>query len=215
MPIRRRALSLSLLGLAACAEVAEPAPSLAPDASLADITAASPDAGVDTAAPPDDGGATAGLVINELRAAGEDWIELMNTGASPIDLAGLRVADLDEATGGPKLAEAIALPVGLTLAPGARLVIVADVASPREGLQADCLGGAVASCVEAGYGLSGSRGDRVFVLAATGDAVLSQAAYPAPSEVTVPDGQSWGRLPDGTGAFAPAAPTPGALNAAP
>jgi hypothetical protein len=216
------AAALALPLLTACAEVA---PASGPDARAP----ADADAPSDTAPEPDappsdaavvadaapDGGPVAGLVINELRAAGGDWIELLNTGAGPLDLSGLRVADLDETTGGPKLAEAAILPAGLSLASGARLVVAADVAAPREGLQSDCLEGAVASCVEAVYGLSSSRGDRVFVVAAATDDVLLEAAYPAPAAAAVADGQTWARLPDGTGPFAPAAPTPGAPNASP
>ena len=220
MSRHRLASLLPAFGLVACAEVAEPASEPIPEAGLdatTDTTSAV-DATTGPESPSDAGspsGPLGGLIINELRASGEDWVELLNAGAIPLALSGLRVADLDEATGAPKLAEAITLPAGTTLGPGARLVIVADVATPREGLQTDCLGGAVATCLEAPYGLSGPRGDRVFILSATTDDVLVEAAYPAPAEASVPDGQSWGRLPDGTGAFGPATPTPGAANLAP
>jgi len=166
-----------------------------------------------------DGGTSSGfgaLAINEIRATGDDWIELMNTGTTTLDVSGLRVADYDDAAMAPKVAEAVALPAGTTIPAGGYLVVVADVAAPRAGLQTGCLAGAVPSCVEAPYGLSGSRGDRVFVLAAATDTVLVEAEYPGPgAPVTVPDGSTWARLPNGTGAFAVGAPTPAAENAAP
>lgn len=162
-----------------------------------------------------DGGGVGALAINELRASGDDWIELMNTGTTTLDVSGLRIADLDEATSMPKLAEALSLPAGTTIAPGSYLVIVAGITAPRVGPQSDCLAATLPTCFEAGYGLSGSRGDRVFVVAATTDVVLLEAAYPGPTDpVTVPDGSTWSRLPNGTGVFAVGMPTPGAENAA-
>ena len=43
-------------------------------------------------------------------------------------------------------------------------------------------------------------------------ATLAQDTYPPDAAAT---GQSWGRLPNGTGVFAPNRPTPGAPNAGP
>jgi hypothetical protein len=166
-----------------------------------------------------DGGSSPGpgaLAINEIRATGDDWIELMNTGTTSLDVSGLRVADYDDAAMGPKVAEAVAIPAGTIIPAGGYFVVVADVAAPRAGLQTGCLAGVVPACVEAPYGLSGSRGDRVFVLAAASDTVLLEAEYPGPgAPTTVPDGSTWARLPNGSGAFSVGAPTPAAENAAP
>ncbi|MFT3776513.1 MAG: hypothetical protein QM820_65060 [Minicystis sp.] len=44
------------------------------------------------------------------------------------------------------------------------------------------------------------------------DKAVDEVKYPADA---VPGGQTWGRLPDGTGSFGPNKPTPGAANAGP
>ncbi len=221
--LRRRALvraalpvALAALALAACAESGG-SPPLRPerdsgaDAAASDLGPQPMDLGPRTDAALGDAGFGA-LAVNEVRATGDDWLELMNTGTTTLDLSGLRVADLDETTGLPKVADAITVPAGTTLAPGAYLVVVAGVAAPRAGVQTGCLMGAAPTCLEAGFGLSGTRGDQVFVLGATTDAVLADAQYPAPP--AVPDGSTWSRLPNGVGAFAVGTPTPGAENTA-
>jgi hypothetical protein len=171
--------------------------------------------GTDAGTPEGDGGAPGApnVVINEIRAAGEDWIELYNAGTAPADLSGLRVCDR-AADGTPKVEDAVAFPAGTTLAPGAFFVIVVDLSAPRAGLQTDCtLLGASGPlpCLEGGFGLSDSRGDAVYLLPADADTPLVSAEYPMNA---VPSGQTYARLPDGTGAFAAGAPTPGAPNAA-
>lgn len=159
-------------------------------------------------APPVADAGPAGLVVNEIRASGEDWIELYNAGSTAIELGGVRVADTND-MGLPKLDEAAVFPASYSLAPGAYFVIAADVAEPLVGLQTECFGLA-AECLHAGYGISASRGETIWVVAADPSTdILAQAAFP-PSAVA--DGQSYGRVPDGTGAFVATTPTPGASN---
>lgn len=208
--------ALAVLALAGCAESGGSAPvrpvrDSGADATTPDLGTLPVDLGPRSDAALGDAGFGA-LAINEVRATGDDWIELMNTGTTTLDLSGLRVADLDETTGLPKVAEAVTVPAGTTLAPGAYLVVLAGLAAPRAGVQTGCLASAVPTCLEASFGLSGTRGDQVFVLAASTDAVLASTEYPAPP--AVPDGSSWSRLPNGVGAFAVGTPTPGAENVA-
>ncbi|MBK8170053.1 MAG: lamin tail domain-containing protein [Sandaracinaceae bacterium] len=162
---------------------------------------------LDAGAPP----SVEGLVINEVRAQGDDWIELYNASSGAISLAGLQITD-SSAPGSPALDHTTTFPAGLTIESGAYFVVVADLGTEtRDGLQVDCLSGALPTCVEASYGISKTEGDELFVLGPD-NAVLVSATYP-PNAVI--DGQSWARLPDGTGDFAAGNPTPGAANAAP
>ena len=151
-----------------------------------------------------------GLVINELRLVGDDWVELANPTALALDLSGLRVADLGD-DGAPKLDEALEIPAGTTLEPGAYLLIAANLGDrARPGLQTDCAPG-VATCLQAPWGLSAGNGDAVFVVDAEDRLVTSAEAPPD----AAPDGRTWARLPDGAGDFAVATPTPGLPNRPP
>jgi hypothetical protein len=79
------------------------------------------------------------------------------------------------------------------------------------GPQTTCLPGGPDTCFHATWAISAKDGERVY-LVSPDDEVLADADYPPNA---VPLGQTWGRLPDGTGAFAPNAPTPGAANQGP
>lgn len=152
------------------------------------------------------------VVINEISAT-EDFIELFNTGAAAFDLGGKTLADLDDTTMGPKLDEAISFPAGTSIAPGGYLFILAKqdaVVMPGEQMpQTECAPG-VAPCFYAPFGLSDGDGDAIFLL--DGMTTIARGDYPA---AAAPEGQTWCRLPDGTGAFSVCASTPGAANAAP
>jgi hypothetical protein len=148
-----------------------------------------------------------GLAINEIAADGADWIELFNTGAAPIDFTGIRIADDDG--GMPKLDEAVDL-TGAMLAPGEYLFVLADQAVPGMGEQTAC-DPYPPPCWHTGWGLSAPNGDVIYLVGA-GDAVLMQEPYPANATV---EPETWGRLPNGTGAFAINQATPKAENLAP
>ncbi|MBN2801244.1 MAG: lamin tail domain-containing protein [Deltaproteobacteria bacterium] len=132
-------------------------------------------------------GVPAELVLNELLSGGEtaDFVELVNTGDSCLDLAGLYLSDDADAL------DAFPLPA-LTLEAGAFTVIWADQGEGDD---------------HAPFKLS-SGGEDVFLSDADG-AILATVALPALEADT-----SWGRLPDGTGAFQRTAPTPGEANRA-
>jgi hypothetical protein len=163
------------------------------------------------------GGATTGgagqgaLVINEISAAGADWVEIANASASTIDLGDYAVCDSD-ANGGCKVAEAVRFPKGTLLATKERAILVGNKdADAGVGPGTDCIQGGPSTCFYATWKVSAKNGESLFVLDAN-DQVIGEAKYPANA---VPDGQTWGRLPDFTGDFAANAPTPGAPNAAP
>lgn len=142
-------------------------------------TAACSDAtGVVDGAPPPDGrgpDAFAGcpLVVNEVAAAGEpdDWFELLNVSAAPVDLAGFVFTDdADEPSRGAPLP-------GTILAPGARHV--QDVTDAEQGFQ---LGG-----------------DDALWLFRVGTTTHCDGVDWGSGDS--PAGGSYSRIPDGTGDF--------------
>ncbi|MBL8600459.1 MAG: lamin tail domain-containing protein [Myxococcales bacterium] len=153
------------------------------------------------------------VIINEVRASGDDWVELYNAGTASANLEGFTVADTDTAVdgGAPRGAESLTFPAGTTLAPGEYLVVVADLADAGAGPQTGCLMGALARCFHANFGISAGNGETVYLVAPNRQ-IVDRAVYPANA---VAAGQSLGRLPDAAGDFAPNRPTPGAPNAAP
>lgn len=167
----------------------------------------------DTGAPTDQGTpGMARLVVNEMRASGDDWVELYNAGDAPIDLGGYGVADTEADGGAPRTSLAVRFPTGTTLGPGQYLFILADVADAGAGAQTSCLADSgIARCYHAGWAISASRGETLSVIDAR-DNVVVRVTYPPNA---APSGQSWGRLPNGTGEFAANRPTPGASNQAP
>jgi hypothetical protein len=144
--------------------------------------------------------------INEISAT-EDWVELFAQGGD-VDLGGFTLAD-QESPGVPKLDEGLVFPEGTQLAEGEVLVVVGKFAPPAEGLQTTCLpDGGPETCYQAAFGISDGSGDALFVIDPEGT-VVEQVDYPAGAAA---DGESWARIPDGTGPFQAAAPSPGAAN---
>lgn len=128
------------------------------------------------------------VVINEVESNGDpvaDWFELYNTGTTDADISGWTVLDNDDSH------TPLVFPAGTVLKPGAFARFY------TEGDQA--LGGGK------GFGLGGS--DKVRLFTADGTAV-DEAGWSAHAADT------WGRLPDGTGAFTDTKATPGAKNEA-
>ncbi|MFO0685504.1 MAG: lamin tail domain-containing protein [Sandaracinus sp.] len=158
-----------------------------------------------------DGGPTpgGGLVVNEIAATGSEFVELLNTGASPVDLSALRFTDDD--MGAPNTGHLTPIPDGVVLHTGERLVIVTNVTGATGELAtgADCGIAGVDECFPVSFGISNSNGDGAYVLASD-DSVVASALYPA---MAVGDTQSFCRLPDGSGALTACTPTPGAVNA--
>ncbi|MFO0573371.1 MAG: lamin tail domain-containing protein [Polyangia bacterium] len=147
-----------------------------------------------------DGGADQGaasaagsVVLNEVSPHGTDaladpdWAEIKNTGSTPIDLSGYKLRD--------EKSTAI-LPPGTILGPGQYLIVYCD----------DVPDGGATDRLHVPFKLGGQ--DELHLLRPDGtpvDAVLWDA-------VSAPAGKSYGRLPDGTGAFIALNPTRGTRN---
>ena len=184
--------------------------------SVTDVVAPADVQGTMDAGGARDSGAAGRVVINEVRASGDDWIELYNPGATTVDLAGLGVTDSETADGTTaRVADKVVFPPGTTLGPGEYLLVVADLSMPGMGPQTTCLADAGPSrCFHAGFGISSSRGETLHLLDAM-DRPVDRLAFPADGDGGVPSGQTWARLPNGGGTFGRGAPTPGAANRAP
>jgi hypothetical protein len=152
------------------------------------------------------------VVINEISAKSEDWVELANAGDGTADLGGHGLCDSD-AMGACSLTDVVRFPAGTTLAPGERLLIVGNKAADAGvGPFSDCLAtGGPKTCFYASWKVSASKGEKVHLIGPD-DAVITEVEYPMNAVV---DGQTWGRLPDLTGKFAANKPTPGEANQAP
>lgn len=205
-------LLLSLGGVVGCAEARATRDASRTEDASTQLDAFVP-SGDDAHVPPTDTGPApgGGLVVNEIAATGSEFVELLDTGASPIDLSALRFTDDD--MGAPNAAHLTPIPDGVVLHPGERLVIVTNAASATGQLAtgADCGIAGVDTCFPVSFGISNGNGDGAYVIASD-DSIVASALYPA---MAVADGQSYGRLPDGSGAFAACTPTPGATNAPP
>lgn len=161
------------------------------------------------------GGAVDHAVVNEISATGEDWIEIANPTSVAIDLGDYGLCgDVDPAAGAEcDTSTMVRFPKGTMLPPGGHLLIVGDQ-DPADGVgpHVMCLpSGGPTTCFYASWKVSASNGETVHLLDPDDDPV-DEVKYPIDA---VPDGQTWGRLPDGTGAFAANKPTPGDANAAP
>lgn len=197
---------LCVVAVLGCSETRDPA---APVDASTDRGGTITDAGVVAGDAP--GGR---VVINEVRATGDDWVELMNVGSAPVDLGGMVLADTDTDVdgGAPRVEEGVEFPASTWVVPGQRVLVLADQSDAGTGVQMRCLGtDGPMTCYHARFGISGSRGEGLFLIGRD-HVVATSATYPPNG---APDGESWGRLPDGTGAFAANRPTPGAANAAP
>ena len=138
----------------------------------------------------------AGLVLNEcmpdndatvVDEAGDfdDWVEVANTGAAPIDLAGLRMVDHHDGS------TLYTFP-SLTLNPGEYTLVWCDE-EPLEG------------SAHAPFRLD-AAGEEVYLL--DGAHIIDQLSFPA-----MGTDQTWGRWPDGSGAWQLLSlATPGAVN---
>lgn len=198
----KKLLSLSLLlSMVGCAEVRDRS-----DAAPADGGAPTPDVPADRDAPVlTDVPVTANpVVINEINSAAPDWVELLNAGGTPIDLSALSILDGDDTH------TAVPFPAGTVLAPGQRYIVAFDslCADPAPmGLDL------TERCLETTYGIGGS-GDTIRIRDAS-DAVVVSVEFPGEAAAGIEAGQTYCRLPDGSGAFAACAATLGAPNTAP
>lgn len=153
---------------------------------------------------PLDTSTTARIVINEVKASGGDFVEIYNRSTTTIDISNWGLTGTND-TGG--FSAPVRFASGTTLAPGAWLLILAGMTS-QGGPHTACGPGGPSSCYYVDFGISQSRGETLRVLRAD-DSIEDEYAYPKNSHA---DSLSWGRVPDGTGAFVVTSPTPGAAN---
>jgi len=176
---------------------------------------AGPDAQMETA-PPDDGSvdlsdALVGeLVINEMEGIGDDWIELYNAGMDTIALDGFGIAQASGTSGPPDLGSAVVFPAGTSMSPGSYVLIVGK--QLMVGPTTSCFGLAP-SCFGVTWGISSSNGEGMYIMRPN-STPLALVVYPPPTnEGGAPvSGQTWGRIPNGTGDFTITAATPNAAN---
>lgn len=124
------------------------------------------------------------FAVNEMSCAGADFVELFNPGASEIDIGGWQISDTVERPP----AERFVIPPGTKLAPGAFAAFGETSPGWRVGFR----------CGE----------EAAIVFDPSGAERFGEPFPP------LTDGTTWGRLPDGTGAFGLTLPTPGARNTA-
>lgn len=122
--------------------------------------------------------------LNEIDCHGTDWIEIVNVGDMVADLAGWIVTD-----GLDKTDHYYALPAGSIVRPGGYLV-VKGASETREGFD---------------FGIK-CDDESVFLMDP------SKKVIDVTDVTAVPDGFTWGRSPDGTGAFTVTLPTQGTAN---
>lgn len=149
-----------------------------------------------------------GLAFNEVQATGiTEYIELINIGAEPIDIGGLRLVDQQD--GAPRGDQQVTFEAGAQLDPGEILLIQANLgADALPGEREECGPGAPPRCYYAAWGISNSNGETLYVLGPAGERVLT-LDYP----MNAVEMGAYGRIPDGTGTFANTASTPGRSNA--
>jgi len=156
------------------------------------------------------------LAINELSAAGTEWLELYHSGSGDLDLGQYGLTDTDKTTGLPRVYKAMRFPAGTKLRAGGFLLVLlgkADSAAGPYGAGA-CLPDVDAGCFYASFSISEARGEAVHVITPD-DAALLNVNFPANLAAPAGSNTTVCRLPDGTGELTACAPTPGAANAAP
>src|SRR6478609_11902164 len=156
------------------------------------------------------------IAFNEISAAGDEWLELYNTGTSELDLSGYGITDTDKVTGEPRVTKAMRFPNGTKLPKGGFALVLLDKSNSTPGpYSADsCLPGVAKGCFYALFSVSQSRGEAVHLLAPDNTSVAN-VIYPANLEFEAGAELSACRIPDGTGDFTTCTQTPAAANIEP
>jgi hypothetical protein len=156
-----------------------------------------------------------GLVINELAPDGApDFVELLNTGSTPVALGGHIFADADGTGPMPDPTHRTVLPAGVIVPPGGYLVVAMNVDPPMGSTETPvgpvtpCPVAGVASCLQTSYGI-GRTGETIVLFAPDGTTEIARVEYAG--DLMGPTA-SYCRLPGGSGAFATCTSTPGAAN---
>lgn len=142
------------------------------------------------------------LVVNEIGATGNDFVEFVNTSTSSVDVSGYAVCD-SRKDGLPKLSHAIRFPAGTVVPAGGFLVVLFEGECPSASAPYVCARGTGVG------GVSQTHGENVHMIDPE-DQVIITGTYPRNGS---PTGWTWGRFPNGTGAFGTTRRTPGYTNA--
>lgn len=203
------AFSLLSLGILATASGCDTAPDAKPaaDATSGDTAADQTGDGSSSCPFTNAAAGSSPIVINEVQGKGDDWIELHNKGTTTVNLAGYAVAD-QNASSCPDLGDGVAFPADATIAAGGYLLIEAGKATPEVGLTTKCIAGGPPTCYQAKFGISAGGGDKVYLI--LNKTIVDSVSIPP--NVLLDGTQTWGRLPNGSGEFKSAVPTPGAAN---
>lgn len=155
------------------------------------------------------------VAFNEMRAAGDEWLELYNAGDHDVDLGGYGVTDTDKTTGAPRANKAMRFPSGTVLKRGGFLLVLLGKKNSTPGPYSSdaCLPGVSAGCFYALFSVSETRGESIHLLAAD-NKTLSSAIYPADLDFDAGSNLSACRIPDGEGDLTACRGTPGASNEA-
>lgn len=171
------------------------------DGGFADAEATKGAANAAPAAPePNPPAAKAALVLNEINSSPDDWVELMNTGTEALDISGYELRDNSDD-------HRWRFPVGSTVAAGELLVVDAK----SSGLIYDDQTKTFAEgSFEAAIGIG--SGDSIRLYDKDGNLLDEYSWTEHASYDGDPAKASYGRYPDGTGAFRLTKETKGASN---
>jgi hypothetical protein len=153
------------------------------------------------------GGAPPGnpvVVLNEVKGQGpgNDFVELYNLGPGALALEGYGLSDQNNT---------FVFPSGATIVEGGYVLLLLGQMAPVNG-NYTCF--TPNPCYHATWGIS-QNGETVYFRGRQNQ-VLDQTAYPSQTGAgSITNDQTWGRLPDGTGAFRATRPTPEKVNQGP
>jgi hypothetical protein len=143
------------------------------------------------------------VVLNEIKGQGDgdDYIELFNRGPGDADIGGYGIADASNT---------FLIPSETMLGAGEYLLLLLG----RSDLVGEFTCFTPNPCFHASWGVA-QDGEMVFLRNAT-NAVVDTTEYPDQAGMNgLANGQSWGRFPNGTGAFGATRLTPEVQNQAP
>ncbi len=141
------------------------------------------------------------LVVNEIGATGNDFVEFANVTSSPVDVSGYGVTDSSK-SGLPKLSRVIRFPTGTVVPANGLLVVLFEGECPAATTAYVCVRGSGLG------GVSQSNGENVHMVDPE-DQVVITGTYPRTAS---PTGWTWGRFPSATGSFGVTRRTPGLTN---
>jgi hypothetical protein len=145
------------------------------------------------------------IVLNEVKGqgSGDDYIEIYNRGPGALDLEGYGLSDQSNT---------FFFPAGATIAQGGHVLLLLGQPQPLPNSAFMCF--TPSPCYHATWGIS-QDGESVY-LRGRQNQVLDTTTYPNQNGANaITNDQTWGRLPDGEGAFRATRPTPEAINQAP